>query len=573
MDKEEIVNKILKDDELPKTVDGNQVPEKEKVETYFKTFKNVKGQLYNEIERLRKEAYDQAYEEAKNDPDYIIKIKEIEQDEKDYANGERRQHPHGDLRRQKAENDIKKKAQEAEKKAIPKDPLGVALMLKKSIRFIRIQPATKNQRAPLYFYNPDKGYYLEDNELMKDLISLINPVFSERQAEDVLYKIGRKSPLRTNQNEFTAFGNCLYNHRTNQFSEFNPTVAVIRKIDTNYNPNAQQPNINGWTPEGWLLELFDQDEESYQLALQMIRACVTGLPLKKIFWLYGEGGTGKGTLQQLIINLVGLDNVASLKITGLEKSRFTTSILLGKSVVIGDDVQKDAIIKDTSELFSLTTEDLLTIEEKGKKPYSLNLQMTVIQSSNGFPRMDGDKGAIDRRFRVLPFTNAFKGKPNKAIREDYIKRKEVLEYLLKLAIETPVMDINPKASRELLHQFQQDMNPVISFVDEFFTDELESEFLPNYFIWWLWGEYLEYYKHHSSLKVNALHREIRKHLPSTFVVHSKMTPAGRELPLGFQPKDDIPGWANHNLFKSGRTRPEQQRKPRLERGYLKIKRE
>ncbi|WP_227876827.1 phage/plasmid primase, P4 family, partial [Streptococcus pyogenes] len=102
-------------------------------------------------------------------------------------------------------------------------------------------------------------------------------------------------------------------------------------------------------------------------------------------------------------------------------------ILLGKSIVIGDDIQKDAVIKDTSDIFSLATGDIMTIEDKGKRPYSIRLNMTVVQSSNGLPRMNGDKSAIDRRFRILPFTKVFKGKPNKAIRNDYINRKEVLE--------------------------------------------------------------------------------------------------------------------------------------------------
>ncbi|NQR93408.1 DNA primase, partial [Streptococcus suis] len=214
----------------------------------------------------------------------------------------------------------------------------------------------------------------------------------------------------------------------------------------------------------------------------IIKASITGQSLHKIFWLFGEGGTGKGTFQQLLINLVGMENVASLKITGLEKSRFSTSILLGKSLVVGDDVQQDAEIKDTSEMFSLATSDIMTIEEKGRKPYSIRFNVTIIQSSNGLPKMKGDKSAIDRRFRILPFTNIFKGRPDKAIKNDYITRREVLEYLVRLAIETPTADINPVKSIEILEEHHKEMNPVLDFVSQFFTDELTSEFIPNGYV-------------------------------------------------------------------------------------------
>lgn len=251
----------------------------------------------------------------------------------------------------------------------PKKPLEVAQFLRNFIRFIRIKPASRNQEPPLYFYHPDKGVYLEDDELLKDLIQLVAPHTTKKQALDVLYIISHQSPLKAVDNDYTALGNMLYRAKTGTFEVFSPSVIVTRKINTAYNNQARQPKIGQWTPESWLLELFDSDIELYSLALQMLRACVTGQSLKKLFWLYGEGGTGKGTLQQLIINLVGLENVATLKITELNKSRFTNSILVGKSVVIGDDVQKDALIKDTSDLFSLVTGDIMTIEDKGKHSF------------------------------------------------------------------------------------------------------------------------------------------------------------------------------------------------------------
>ncbi|WP_231853379.1 phage/plasmid primase, P4 family, partial [Streptococcus sp. DD10] len=445
-------------------------------EYFFTTLKGARGQLNYEYELIKTQVYQATYDKAISDPKDLKRVEE------------------GKLTEVELTEKAIEKAQKASDKALPTTPLGVALMLRKFVRFIRIKPEAQGQKAPLYYYDPDKGIWLEDNEFLQDLIAVIFPSVTEKQAYDILYKIARQSPLRTIKTNYTVIGEQLYNSKAGTFEELTPAVTVTRKINTDYNPIATEPNINGWTPRAWLLELFDGDQELYNLAIQIIKASITGQSLHKIFWLYGEGGTGKGTFQQLLMNLVGMENVASLKITGLEKSRFSTSILLGKSLVIGDDIQQDAEIKDTSEMFSLATSDIMTIEEKGRKPYSIRFNVTIIQSSNGLPKMKGDKSAIDRRFRILPFTNIFKGRPNKAIKNDYITRREVLEYFVKLAIETPTADINPAQSVDILEEHHKEINPVLDFASQFFTDELTSEFIPNGYVFHIWKEFLKYYE-------------------------------------------------------------------------------
>ncbi|ETI83936.1 DNA primase family protein [Streptococcus anginosus] len=521
---------------------------RESEDKYFKTFKSVRGQLIKECQSIKEEAYQIAYNEVMADSKHLENVKAGRLTEKQ----------HKELAHQKG--------QEASEKALPKTPLGVAIMLKQYIRFIRIKPEAQGQKAPLYYYNPDFGIWLEDNELLQDLISTIFPNATEKQAFDTLYKIARQSQMKEIQGKYTVIGKQLYNAETGLFEEITPEIIVTRKIKTGYNPNTKEPNLKGWKPTTWLKELFDHDEELYNLAIQIIKASITGQSLQKIFWLYGEGGTGKGTFQQLLINLIGMENVASLKITGLSNSRFSASILLGKSLVIGDDVQKDAVIKDTSDMFSLATGDIMTIEDKGKRPYSIRLNMTVVQSSNGLPRMNGDKSAIDRRFRILPFTKIFKDKPNKAIKEDYINRKEVLEYLVKLAIETPIADINPRKSIEILEEHHKEMNPVIDFISKFFTDELTSEFIPNSFVYHVWKGFLEYYDIKQTKSERGLHKEIKNNLPEGFETGMKIIPSGQQLHKGFFPKEDLPPYASL-AYSNGRTSPEKQKKPKNERGY------
>ena len=527
-------------------------------EGYLVTFKNIRGQFRDIIDKQKETAYSEAYTAYMNSPKALSKLSKIKDDDLN-----------ADLERQLVEGKAVEHAEKVKSKASPKTPLQCSIFLRKYIRFVRIRPEGKGQKAPLYFYDPDSGIYSEDNELLQDLMVTIYPNITERQAIDTLYKISHSVPLRDKQSNFVVIGSELYNNQTGEFQPFNPNVIATRKVKTEYNPNAVEPTINGWKPTEWLKGLFNHDKESYELAIQIIRATVTGKTLDNIFWLHGVGGTGKGTFQTLLENLVGAENIASYKIDE-KNGRFDTSILIGKSVVIGDDVQKDVVIKDTSIVFSLATGDPIRIEDKGKRPYTTRLKMTVVQSSNGFPRMNADKNAIDRRFRVLTFSE-LKGKPDKRIKNDYINLPEVLEYLVKLAIETPFKDIEPQRSIDFLNEEYKEMNPVADFVDRFFNDDvIQCKYVPNGYVFECFKAYC---KQHQNMKyfLNevSLHKQIKPLLPKSFRPKKATIPKGKRFYKDFNPNLVFNPW-HFGEYYNGREHEKSQNKDKTERGYERI---
>lgn len=272
-------------------------------EGYLLTFKNIRGQFRDIIEKQKENAYKEAYKAYMKSPKALSKLSKIKDDDLN-----------ADLERQLVEGKAVEHAEKVKSKASPKTPLQCSIFLRKYIRFVRIRPEGKGQKAPLYFYDPDSGIYSEDNELLQDLMATIYPNITERQAIDTLYKISHSVPLKNKQNNFVVIGSELYNNQTGEFNPFNPNVIATRKVKAEYNPNATEPTINGWKPTEWLRGLFNHDKESYDLAIQIIRATVTGKTLDNIFWLHGVGGTGKGTFQALLENLVGAETQPVLKL-------------------------------------------------------------------------------------------------------------------------------------------------------------------------------------------------------------------------------------------------------------------
>lgn len=547
-------------DDLQKELDKSKKDEQSQFDRdgYLITFKGIKKQFISILEKRKEIAYQKAYEAYMNSPKILLDLSKIEEDD-DHAN----------LRRQKIEADAIKLGEKAKKEVVPTTSLRCANFLKRYIRFIRIRPEGQGQRAPLFFYDPDSGVYAEDNEFLQDLMATINPDTTERLANDALYKISHSVPLKDKQDSFVVVGNELYNNKTGEFKPFDPSIIVTRKVKVGYNPNAEEPIINGWKPTEWLKGLFNNDKESYDLAIQIIRATVTGKNLENIFWLHGVGGTGKGTFQTLLENLVGAENIASFKIDATA-GRFDTSILIGKSVVIGDDIQKDVIIQDTSIVFSLATGDPIKIEDKGRRPYTTRLKMTVVQSSNGFPRMNADKKAIDRRFRVLSFSE-LKEKPDKRIKGDYISRAKVLEYLVKLAIETPFRDVEPQKSINFLNEAYKEMNPVADFVDRFFNDDvIQCKYVPNGYVFECFKAYCKQHQNRNYfLTETALHKQIKQILPKTFRSKQVTIKKGRIFFDGFSPNLVFNPW-HFDAYNNGRGEKENLGKDKKERGYEKI---
>lgn len=508
MDKQEIADKIIQDDRESKAKNILQIQKEPEDGRKLTSLSGWKGKVKEYVEDWKKAKLQRLLDSGKSE--------------------------------EVAEKEIKKPLTHPE----------VAEIMLDLFYFCRLEDDEGNK--PVYIYNPDEGTYSTDNEFLKDIINVIEYRHAEKVANDCIYSLKRQAPWKKTEDNpnYIIVGNGLYNRKEKRLEPFTPWKVYTSKIKTNYNPKARKTAVKGWNFDDWLLDLFSGDKDMFTLSLQLFNAVVRGESQGKMFWFIGEGGTGKGTLQELLINLVGRENIASIKITDLDgDNRFTLAQAVGKRAVVGDDVQRNARIKDTSKLFSLVGGDTVSVEKKGKDAYSAFIKTVVIQSTNGMPFLDGDKNAIRRRMIILPFLKVFadgKKKPNRAIKYDYIKRQEVLEYVLKRVIDLDYTDfIKPVISQEHLGEYEKTLDTLQQFSDELFED-IQSTFLPNDFIWWYYVGFVEYHNHPKTYTSQSLHKVFSKYLPEGWekVKAPVSIPKGADLPKGFNPKADTPDYLN-----------------------------
>lgn len=373
----------------------------------------------------------------------------------------------------------------------------------------------------LFVYNPKEGIYQPAWDIVTKLVRRLEPSY---RSSDILETISVLSCNCKNVSiyqgsRYIALGNCIYDTYYRYGMKYSPSIVFTHKVQVNYNPEATSPVLGDWSIDSWLTELFNNDAELIRLAWQTILAVISGYADERIIWLIGKGGTGKGSFQELLINLVGRSNTASMKLIELDgKNRFATSQLIGKHLVIGDDNPIDKVITDPSTMFSLVTHDIVTIEKKGKQAYSARLTPVIVQSSNRLLKIQGDKEAIARRTFILPFVSEFnKAGYKREIKQVYLKHQDVLEYVLKNALDYDFSDgfkdISYHPAIKEIHG--KSMTSVEQFSYYLFS-RVKSTFLPNSFMLWAYKQFCEGNGLERGTK-EAFHKELKEALPTNWV--------------------------------------------------------
>lgn len=347
----------------------------------------------------------------------------------------------------------------------------------------------------LYIYNPKEGIYQSAYHVLTRLVKKVDSRYKKRDVEEVLYSLYYMSPKLEayTGTRYIALGNCIYDRGYCTPIDYSPSIVFTTKVATNYNKDISSVTLaNGWNIDSWLEDLFHGDENLVTLAWQVICATVIGYADERMVWLIGPGGTGKGTFQKLLSNLVGGVNTASMKISELDgRNRFATSQLIGKRLVIGDDNPISVSIKDPSVMFSLITGDIITVEKKNKQAYSAWFRPVIIQSANKLIPISGEKRAIERRTIILPFTAKFNEEGyDRDIKNIYLNRQDVLEYVLMKSLnydtDRGFVDVS---FHPIVREIKGESQNSIDKFSAWLFSAVKSDFLPNPFVKWAYNQF------------------------------------------------------------------------------------
>lgn len=322
---------------------------------------------------------------------------------------------------------------------------------------------------------PDKGIYISREKEIEKKISEFNPELTEVQIKQTMniLRIEADRVERCSDPDLIAVNNGIFNYKTKILEPFDSEKVFTAKCRVDYNPVASNITIHNpkdntdWNVEDWIKELFDDDDIAeciWQIMGAIIRPNVRW---NKAAWFVSEkGNNGKGTLCVLMRNLAGERTCAAIPLSDFGKD-FMLEPLIHASSIITDENDVGTFIDKAANLKAIITNDVIQINRKFKTPIAYQFKGFMVQCVNEMPRTKDKSESFYRRQIFIPFTKCYTGIERKYIKNDYLNRKDVLEYVLYKILNMNYYEIKvPESCEKALEKYKTYNDPVRDFLLE-----------------------------------------------------------------------------------------------------------
>lgn len=344
---------------------------------------------------------------------------------------------------------------------------------------------------------PDAGTYTESETALYSLALRYNVQLTDPGFKEVVHRLRAIAPRveRTMDMDLIAVNNGIFDYRTKELLPFSPDYVFLSKSHVDYDPNAVNVTIHNdadgtdWDVESWIEELSD-DPEIVELLWQIMGAIIRPfVPWNKSAWFFSEvGNNGKGTLCSLMRQLCGETAVATIPISDFGKD-FMLETLIKATAIVVDENDVGTFIDKAANLKATVTGDAIRINRKFMTPISYQFYGFMVQCVNELPRIKDRSDSFYRRQLVVPFDKCFTGRERKYIKSDYLKRPEVLRYVLYRVLHMDYYELSePAACKALLEEYKEFNDPVRQFfedtADRFVWGVLPFDFLYDLYKAW-----------------------------------------------------------------------------------------
>jgi putative DNA primase/helicase len=269
-----------------------------------------------------------------------------------------------------------------------------------------------------------------------------------------------------------AFINGILDTTTNTFTpELNRDDFITVLLPYRYDPLAQCPQ---W--EKFLGEALKHDEDAIKLVQAFFKWALMPKPSTKydleVCWdLYGEPGTGKGTVLDILKQIVGFQNCGwfSTKTFGSDNA---LANLLDKPVSICPD--DSGHLDDPGKFNRIISNEPVQIKLLYKNSFSATLNTFLVRAYNKFISSTSGAQGLDRRIVAL----AFKNKPEVSDDELGEKLAQELPGIFNWAFSISLVEAkkrikwagNIEAVKEASTERFLFNNPAFEFLLEFYPD-------------------------------------------------------------------------------------------------------
>lgn len=332
----------------------------------------------------------------------------------------------------------------------------------------------KDGHTALAVYDPDTRIYTSSSTTILNtaLVTLFGTSSNQLLATLTMSLIGRKEKFSFRYRPLPkykiAVGNGIYNGLTRKLEPFTPKYTILTKIETNYNPNAKQPDLGqGFSFQQMVNQLADGNRARTALLKQICKSIITGVSTSAALFIFlGKGGDGKSTFFQLLENVIGSQNTAHVNFSEINSDDKLLETM-GKKLVVGLDNDTNIYIRKTAKLKSMAAHEAVTYSRKYLSAISVPFTATIVQLCNDMPRFSETGTSMRRRLVTFKAEHSYTltGTENNDVSK-YIQNKEFLEYVLKEIINFPYVLNYNDVDRQITNDTLDEEDTIGQFIDD-----------------------------------------------------------------------------------------------------------
>ena len=231
--------------------------------------------------------------------------------------------------------------------------------------------------------------------------------FKPRRLEDIILLLITETkfslPLakeEANKKGFLIpFKNGVLNSITKEFFKHDPSFYINHKLAIDYKPEA---NIQNTDMATFISQFVNFNTERLNLLRAMLYTTLTNDSQYQLGWyFYGPGCTGKSTLINMLLYLLGPDASVTTTMASLNTRFGLSKINHQNFMVISDMTHFKGKESNTIKLF--IANDPLQVEAKYKNPVVIYPNITVAITSNSIWDIINPTGGITRRIVYFPY--------------------------------------------------------------------------------------------------------------------------------------------------------------------------
>lgn len=342
-----------------------------------------------------------------------------------------------------------------------------------------------------YIYNSTNGTYTKDTEgkrICKKISDLLDFEFIEDKTINAIYNLIIKdetltiydSDINKRPKHWIHFKSGYFDYKTESYYPHDPKYNEIGFIPWDYFPSRypctykfvkRGEGILGETVEEplefsrWLNQAIPDPEDQTMLLQYLAYSLTLETSSQKFLIVTGAGGTGKSTLLSVIESIIGLNNISSVSLQGLQE-RFTPGELYLKQANICADIPLSAL-SEVDMIKKLTGEDLISADRKFKSNFMFKSFARLFFSANDIPVNLSDKSnAFYRRMLILRMDN----KPDRVDPNLVEKLKSEIPNIITLAVNELILSggviDESENSKSAVKEAYKNSDTVEAFLDD-----------------------------------------------------------------------------------------------------------